>query len=194
MEKNNLLPYDGAAFYYKNVFLDKEAFALLEVLQNEIAWQNDEVVMFGKTLLLSRKVAWYGDAPFAYTYSQRTKIALNWTETLILIKNIVSTQTGYNFNTCLLNYYNDGDEGMSWHSDDEKTMKPNAPIASVSFGASRKFSFKHKKTKEKIDIVLENGSVLIMTDETQTFWWHALPKSKKVKKARINLTFRTFVP
>ncbi|MDQ6667858.1 MAG: alpha-ketoglutarate-dependent dioxygenase AlkB, partial [Thermoproteota archaeon] len=100
---------------------------------------------------------------------------------------------GTKFNSCLLNLYHNGDEGIAWHSDDEKPLGENSIIASLSFGAERKFSFKHKQTKQTISVVLEHGSLLIMKDATQTNWVHSLPKSKKITRPRINLTFRTIV-
>jgi alkylated DNA repair dioxygenase AlkB len=97
------------------------------------------------------------------------------------------------FNSCLLNLYHDGNEGMGWHSDDEKSIEKNSTIASLSFGAERKFSFKHKQTKQTISLVLEHGSLLMMKDATQTNWLHSLPKSEKVIGSRINLTFRKMI-
>jgi alkylated DNA repair dioxygenase AlkB len=93
----------------------------------------------------------------------------------------------------LLNLYHNGDEGMAWHSDDEKSLGKNTCIASLSFGAERKFSFKHKQTKDATSLVLEHGSLLVMKDETQTNWLHRLPPTTLIKRPRINLTFRTMV-
>jgi len=140
-----------------------------------------------------RKVAWYGDSDYLYTYSNTTKQALTWTKELSDLKQRVEEVTGTKFNSCLLNLYHNGDEGIAWHSDDEKPLGENSIIASLSFGAERKFSFKHKHTKQTISVVLEHGSLLIMKDATQTNWLHSLPKSKKITRPRINLTFRTIV-
>ncbi len=93
----------------------------------------------------------------------------------------------------MLNLYHNGNEGMGWHSDDEKSLGKNNTIASLSFGAERNFSFKQKHTKQIVSLVLEHGSLLIMKDTTQTNWLHSLPKSKSVTRPRINLTFRTIV-
>ena len=98
--------------------------------------------------------------------------------------------TGSEYDACLLNYYHNGSEGMGWHSDNEKSIRPNSSIASVSLGVTRKFQFKHKTQGLKLDLILDSGSVLDMRGETQEFWLHALPKSKKVVGTRINLTFR----
>ncbi|HSN59607.1 MAG TPA: alpha-ketoglutarate-dependent dioxygenase AlkB, partial [Ferruginibacter sp.] len=160
-------------------------------LMNNIEWKNDEAVILGKLIITKRKVAWYGDKDFAYHYSKITKHALPWINELLTLKNIVEEHSGEKFNSCLLNLYHNGDEGMAWHSDAEKDLKKNGAIASLTFGAERKFSFKHKQTKENISIKLEHGSLLIMKDATQTHWLHRLPPTKLVTKPRINLTFRS---
>ncbi len=187
----NLLPYDGTVFYFGKLFTTAQAGLYLENLLKTVAWQNDEVVLFGKRIVVKRKVAWYGDKPFPYTYSNVTKHALAWTSELEVLKDFIERETGEHFNSCLLNLYHNGNEGMSWHSDGETDLKKNGAIASLSFGAERKFSFKHKKTGEKIELILENGSLLIMKDTTQTYWLHRLPTSRRVTLPRINLTFRT---
>jgi alkylated DNA repair dioxygenase AlkB len=187
----NLLPYDGEVIYYGKVLPGNEATNYMEILMRDIAWKNDEAVIFGKHFITKRKVAWYGDERFSYTYSNITKEALPWTPELLVLKNIAEKLSGAVFNSCLLNLYHSGEEGMAWHSDDEKALRGNAGIASMSFGAERKFSFKHKRTGQKIDILLEAGSLLMMKADTQTNWLHRLPPTKKVQKPRINLTFRT---
>lgn len=189
----NLLPYDGVVNYYGKVLNQKQAAHYLDQLLNTIEWKNDEAVIFGKHIITKRKAAWYGDADYLYTYSNTTKQALAWTKELLELKKIVEERSGTTFNSCLLNLYHNGDEGMAWHSDDERSLGRNTTIASFSFGAERKFSFKHKKTKQTVSLILENGSLLIMKDSTQTNWLHSLPKSKKIRRPRINLTFRTIV-
>ena len=168
-----------------------EANRYFDLLLESILWRNDEAVIFGKHIVAKRKVAWYGDSDYLYTYSNTTKQALAWTKELSDLKQRVEEVTGTKFNSCLLNLYHNGDEGIAWHSDDEKPLGENSIIASLSFGAERKFSFKHKHTKQTISVVLEHGSLLIMKDATQTNWLHSLPKSKKITRPRINLTFRT---
>jgi alkylated DNA repair dioxygenase AlkB len=179
--------------YFGPVFtLNESAFFLDHLLKN-MAWKNDEAVIFGKKIITKRKVAWYGDRDFEYTYSNSTKRALPWTPELKTLKKITEEKTGETYNSCLLNLYHDGSEGMAWHSDGEKDLKKNGAIASLSFGAERKFGFKHKQTKETIWLRLENGSLLVMKGETQTYWLHRLPPTVKVFKPRVNLTFRTIV-
>jgi len=147
----------------------------------------------GKHFITKRMVAWYGDAGYAYTYSNTTKQALPWTADLLQLKAIVEQHSNTRFNSCLLNLYHDGNEGMAWHSDDEKALGKNTIIASLSLGAERKFAFKHKQTKLTTSVVLQSGSLLVMKGSTQTHWLHALPKTTKVIRPRINLTFRTIV-
>ncbi len=188
---SNILPSDGEAIYFGKILNNQKTQYYFDQLLTEIAWENDKAIIFGKLIITKRKVAWYGDQPFEYTYSKTTKSALPWTTELLELKKIVEQKTGETFNSCLLNLYHDGNEGMAWHSDDEKDLKKNGTIASLSFGADRKFSFKHKVTKETVAVWLEKGSLLVMKGATQTHWLHQLPPTKKVKTPRINLTFRT---
>lgn len=189
----NLLPYEGVTLYYGKVLDQDKAQLYFERLYRAIAWRQDELFMFGKRIITKRKVAWYGDQDYAYTYSHTTKKALKWTKELLELKARIEEIAGATFNSCLLNLYHNGEEGMSWHSDDEKELKTHAAIASLSLGAERKFLLKHKRTKEKVSIWLENGSLLLMQGATQSNWLHALPKTKKVSQPRINLTFRTII-
>lgn len=189
----NLLPYDGVVNYYGRLFSSQKASHYYETLLHNIEWRNDEAVIFGKRIVTKRKVAWYGDVEFEYTYSNVTKLALPWTKELLELKKIAEEQTGETFNSCLLNLYHTGEEGMAWHSDGEKDLKKNGAIGSMSFGAERKFSFKHKQNKQIVSVILEHGSLLVMKDTTQTHWLHRLPPTKLVTKPRVNLTFRTIV-
>ena len=190
---DNLLPYDGEALYWKSVFSSTLSNNCYTNLMNEINWKHDELTMFGRHIVTKRMVAWYGDQALAYKYSNKTKIAMLWTPGLKLIKEQIELISGHTYNSCLLNLYHNGEEGMGWHSDNEKQLKENGAIASVSFGASRKFTMKHKATKEKISLELDSGSLLLMSGSIQKHWLHSLPLSKKIKEARINLTFRTII-
>jgi alkylated DNA repair dioxygenase AlkB len=190
----NLLPCDGIVNYFGPILSTAETNFFYQTLLREIPWKNDQAVIFGKHIITARKVAWYGDSNFSYAYSGTRKQALMWTRELIALKKIVEAQTGSSFNSCLLNLYHDGNEGMAWHSDDEKSLHQNSAIASISLGAEREFRFKHKRLDEKISILLESGSLLIMKDCTQTHWLHSIPKSKMIKNPRINLTFRNMIP
>lgn len=189
----NLLPYGGEVVYYGKVFARPAADRYLEELLNKLEWRHDEAVIMGKHIVTARKVAWYGDEPFSYTYSKRTKTALPWTDVLRELKEIAEAKTGETYNSCLANLYHNGNEGMAWHSDAEKMLRKNGAIASFSFGAERKFVFRHKTSAEKVALVLEHGSLLVMKGETQTNWLHRLPPTTQIKKVRVNLTFRTIV-
>ena len=190
-ETKNLLPKDGTVNYYDKLLNKKDADNYFEKLLNTIQWKNDEAIIFWKKIITKRKVAWYGEKPFEYTYSKTTKSALPWTKELLELKTIIEQKTGDTFNSCLLNLYHTGEEGMAWHSDGEPDLKKNGAIASLSFGAERKFSFKHKQTKGTVSLLLEHGSLLMMKDTTQQYWMHRLPPTKSIMKSRINLTFRT---
>ncbi len=190
-EKRNRLPKDGIVNYYGKLFDQKEADRYFQMLLANIDWRHDEAIIFGKKIITKRKVAWYGDKQFQYTYSKITKLALPWSNELLQIKFVTEERTGETFNSCLLNLYHTGEEGMAWHSDGETDLKKNTAIASLSFGAERKFAFKHKQTKEKVELVLEHGSLLVMKGTTQEHWLHRLPPTKLISKARVNLTFRT---
>jgi len=187
----NLLPQDGTVLYCGPIMLFAEASLYFDILMHEIEWQNDEAIIFGKKIITKRKVAWYADEAFSYTYSQTTKMAMPWIPALLKLRDIVQKTSEDTYNSCLLNLYHDGSEGMAWHSDAEKDLTRNGTIASLSLGAERKFAFKHKKTKMNISQYLEHGSLLLMKDTTQTHWLHSLPTSKRISKPRINLTFRS---
>jgi alkylated DNA repair dioxygenase AlkB len=193
-ETINYLPQDGTVNYYGKPLTQAKADHYLEKLLTTIQWKNDEAVIFGRHIITKRKVAWYGNENYNYAYSNINRQALVWTKELLELKALVEERTGETFNSCLLNLYHNGDEGMAWHSDDEKTLGLNSAIASFSFGAERKFSFKHKQTKEVISMMLEHGSLLVMKGTTQTHWLHCLPKSKRITTPRVNLTFRTMIP
>jgi alkylated DNA repair dioxygenase AlkB len=187
----NLLPVDGTVHYYGRIFSRQEADLYLEKLLAGIEWKHDEAFILGKRIVTKRKVAWYADSPFEYTYSNITKTALGWTNELLELKSIAEKRTGEAYNSCLLNLYHTGSEGMAWHSDGEKDLKKDGAIASMSFGAERKFAFKHKQTKQVVSLFLEHGSLLVMKGRTQTHWLHRLPPTTKTSMPRVNLTFRT---
>ena len=193
LDNVNLLPKDGIVNYYGRIMPLNQANDYLQYLLNDIQWKNDVAIIFGKRIETKRKVAWYAEKPFEYTYSNTTKTALPWTKELLELKELVEKKSGETFNSCLLNLYHNGTEGMAWHSDGEKDLKKNGAIASVSFGAERKFAFKHKATKQTVSQILDNGSLLMMKGTTQTHWMHRLPPTKLVSKPRVNLTFRTIV-
>lgn len=185
-----ILPFDGSVHYHGKIMSGNQANDYFEKLMDNIAWKNDEAVIFGKHYITKRKVAWYADEPYEYSYSNITKKALPWTPELLSLKSLVESTSGDQFNSCLLNLYHDGSEGMAWHSDGEKMLGEDPIVTSLTLGAERKFSFKHKATKQTVSLVLENGSLLVMREGSQLNWLHRLPPTKKVNRPRISLTFR----
>lgn len=189
----NLLPYDGIVHYHGKIFDREKADSFFQQLLNTIHWKQDEVMMYGKRITTKRKTAWYGEYAYEYVYSGIGRTAIAWTNELQIIRSAVEQTCNESFNSCLLNLYHTGEEAMSWHSDNEKTLAPEAAIASVSLGAERMFSFRHRQTKETVSLLLEHGSLLVMKGATQTHWLHQMPAARRIKGARINLTFRTFM-
>ncbi len=175
---------------YSNVFEDVDYFSLVK---EEINWQEKEITLFGKKIMQPRLVAFYGNEGVAYKYSGQIMQAELWSSLLVSIKNKVEKVTKASFNSCLLNYYRDGNDSMGWHQDNEKELGNNPTIASVSFGATRVFKLKHISRDVKMDILLSDKSLLLMSGATQHYYKHAIPKTKKAVKPRINLTFRTIV-
>lgn len=188
-----ILNQNGIVEYFGKIFTEEESSIYYVKLIGKINWKHDVVKMFGKEIVTKRKVAFYGNERIEYRYSGETKIAENWPDFLLEIKSTVERISGCEFNACLLNLYHNGSEAMSWHSDNEKEILENSAIASVSFGAERKFGFRNNSTKEKISLMLENGSLLIMKGEIQKYWKHRLYLNHKISEPRVNLTFRTIV-
>lgn len=189
-EVENLLPYEGEVLYYPGVFSGGESSGFLERLIREVEWEQEELVMFGKRMVMARKVAWFCEDGISYSYSGTQRKVHEFPEVIEELRDEASRVTGAAYNSCLANLYHNGGEGMGWHADDEKSIVAGSSIASISFGVERKFSFKHRRTKEVVSLQLGNGSVLEMRGEVQQHWVHQLPKTKKVEDVRVNLTFR----
>lgn len=153
-------------------------------------WQSETIKMFGKEIVVPRKIFWMADEGINYQYSGISHLPIPWTENIFSVKQQIEDVSGTVFNSVLGNYYRDGNDYMGWHSDNEKELGKDPIIASISLGATRKFVFKHKQTSEKHEYDLQHGDLLIMGERVQTAWNHALPKTKKVTQPRINLTFR----
>ena len=186
---------DAKVILYEHFFDASESDFLFEVLKREITWQQDTIKLYGKTHLVPRLTAWYGDEGKQYTYSGIRMLPHSWTSTLLKIKLTVEKVAETNFTSVLLNYYRNGKDSMGWHQDNEKELGMNPIIASVSFGATRPFHLRHKFRKDllKLVIPLTHGSLLIMKGTTQQYWEHHVPKSAKPLAERINLTFRTLL-
>ncbi|MEM6802147.1 MAG: alpha-ketoglutarate-dependent dioxygenase AlkB [Bacteroidota bacterium] len=183
---------DGHILYDPQFLSQPESDRLFSLLEKEIHWEQDEIMMFGKKVLQPRLHAWYGDSGISYTYSGLQMQAKAWTNELKEIKDKISSTFPAQYNSVLLNLYRSGKDSMGWHSDDEKELGKNPIIASLSLGQVRKFHLKHKKRKEleTIRLELSHGSLLIMAGKTQHHWKHQIPKTAKNVQPRINLTFR----
>ncbi len=190
--KNLDLP-DAQVCLYENFFSIKEANFLFNQLASTIEWEQKQIKLFGKMIAQPRLTAYYGDAKKNYTYSGLIWEAKAWTEELLMIKLRIEEICQAPFTSVLLNYYRTGEDSMGWHADDEKELGQNPCIASLSFGQTRNFHMRHKFRSDlaKINIPLTNGSLLLMSGQTQHYWQHQVPKSKKNIEPRINLTFRT---
>jgi alkylated DNA repair dioxygenase AlkB len=187
----NILPQEGEVYLIENFLSQQEADHYLSKFRENLEWHQDDIKLFGKTHLAPRLTAWYGEEGISYSYSGVKLKAKAWTPDLLEIKEKLKSYCETEFNSVLLNYYRSGQDSMGWHSDDEKELGVNPVIASVSLGQERVFHFRHKKEKNlKVKIALKSGSLLLMKGETQHFWQHQIPKSKKPMQSRINLTFR----
>ena len=192
-EKENLILNDGCVTFDPE-FIDTTLQAYyMDVFSNIIPWQSDRIVLFGKTINTKRKTALFGDSGLTYTYSGTKRQCEIWNQDLLNLKVKLEHQLYETFNSCLLNYYPDGTTAMGWHSDEEGDLVANDTIATLSFGATRKFNLKHNKTKNKVCFELHAGSLLIMKDQIQQYWKHNISKSKKVTTPRISLTFRQLI-
>ncbi|OCK51064.1 MULTISPECIES: alpha-ketoglutarate-dependent dioxygenase AlkB family protein [Chryseobacterium] len=192
-DENSIEPIeiDNGIYIYNPTFYEKEvADSYFSELLNSIIWEQQKMNMYGKEVLFPRLTTWYGDNDKPYSFSGITLNPHAWNSLLLNIKKDIENLSGSSFNSVLLNRYRDGNDSISWHTDAEKELGENPVIASVNFGEERVFQLKHKDTGERIDIPLKHGSVLIMMGELQHFWKHQIPKSKKILKERINLTFR----
>jgi alkylated DNA repair dioxygenase AlkB len=181
---------DGELIYCPGYFPEAEADGYFKVLRDGIDWRQEGMKLYGKEVLFPRLMAWYGDQGSSYAFSGKRYEPLEWTEELTNIKEKVSSLAGARFNSVLLNRYRDGNDSMGWHADDEPELGTDPVIASVNFGATRRFMFRHKREKLKYEVELMHGSVLIMRGSVQHYWQHQVPKTKKPLGERINLTFR----
>ncbi|MGV7105445.1 alpha-ketoglutarate-dependent dioxygenase AlkB family protein [Flavobacterium sp. U410] len=183
---------DGVFEYHPNFFNQESANQLFKILLKETPWQQDDIIVFGKIYQQPRLTALYGNNGRTYGYSNIVMNPHPWTVPLTYIKEEIEKQTKLQFNAVLLNLYRNENDSNGWHADNEKELGPNPIIASVSLGEERLFQIKHNSNKsEKINLNIENGSLLLMKEGSQMYYKHQLPKSTKSKKPRINLTFRT---
>ncbi|WP_372651438.1 alpha-ketoglutarate-dependent dioxygenase AlkB [Halobacteriovorax sp.] len=177
---------NGEILYYPNFFSSD----YLPLLKEELHWRSDKISMFGKTHPIPRLQCWYGDENISYEYSNIQIEHNSWNVSLIKIKKMIEAEISESFNGMLGNYYRNGEDYVSWHSDDEVSLGERPTIACASFGVSRVFSFRNKISKEKFSLNLEDRSLLVMLPPTQKDWEHQINKSKSITGERISLTFR----
>jgi alkylated DNA repair dioxygenase AlkB len=191
-EDLNLLPSNGVVNDFGIVLSMIEADVIFSRLISDIAWQADTALINGNVIETRRQVAWYADTPSRYIHSGVLRQSLPWdVEILDSLRAQVERLTATTFNSCLLNRYEDGTQGMGWHSDSEATGE-HAVIASLSLGGTRKFAFKHKISGERREMALHHGQLIVMRGDTQQYWLHALMKTNAAVTSRISLTFRRF--
>ena len=195
MEEINL--GGGSKIYYKRKLVeeDESIYMYKKLLDNEIEWEKREVKIYGKTFEQPRLISYMAsESRLNYKYSGLRLVPKDFTPTVIKIKELVEKESGESFNSCLLNFYRDGRDHVSWHSDNEKEYGKEPTIASFTLGTERDFILKEKINNDnKVKIKLENGSLLIMSGRTQDEWLHQIPKRAGVKTGRINLTFRKII-
>ena len=193
MEKTqliNLAPFDGELYLIERFYSPSQADTLFSLLSNELAWQEEEIFIYGRWVKVPRLMCWYGDEKAHYKYSHVVHKPLPWTATLKKLRDEIQQTTHCYFNSVLGNLYRDGKDSMGCHADDEPELGENPVIASLSFGESRNLKFKHQQYKTVLDVPLGHGDLLIMAGTLQHHWQHSLPKTQRPKKERINLTFR----
>lgn len=192
-KQSNLAPFDGELYWLPRFYVKDKADAYFQKLFATLDWQQEELFIYGRRLKVPRLMAWYGDKHASYRYSGVTHQPLAWIKDLLALKQDVDAVCGQSFNSVLANLYRDGRDSMGCHADDEKELGLNPTIASLSFGDSRLLRFRHNKSRQKLDIELAHGDLLLMASELQHYWRHELPKTRKPKQPRINLTFRRII-
>ncbi len=190
----SLVPYDGRLFWLRGFYSQAEADDHFHRLQQNLAWQQEQLFIYGRWINVPRLMAWYGDSEAQYRYSGVDHHPLPWTTDLLALSTDLEAICGQTFNSVLANLYRDGRDSMGCHADNEKELGQNPMIASLSFGDTRLLRFRHQASGRKIDVELANGDLLVMAGELQHHWRHELPKTRRPKQPRINLTFRRIFP
>ena len=174
--------------------------ALFADLHAAIPWETHRLRIFGRELDSPRLSCWIGDPGAAYTYSRTRFEPRPWPPALAFVRARLQADLGAGFNSVLANLYRDGRDSMGWHSDDEPELGAEPVIASLSLGATRRFTLKRRAdhpepvegrhASAKFAIELPHGSLFVMRGATQHHWRHALPRTAKPCGERLNLTFR----
>ena len=140
------LPFDGTATLYHD-FLDTQfAMRAFNQIRDESQWEQPEITIFGNTVLEPRLSTWHNELGEGYKYSGVMRRAQPFSKTLSEIRDRCAEITNTPFNSALINFYRNGQDGVGWHSDNEACNGPEPTIASVSLGATRRFDMRHRKT------------------------------------------------
>ncbi|MGZ4959802.1 MAG: alpha-ketoglutarate-dependent dioxygenase AlkB family protein [Methylomonas sp.] len=193
LDRDNLAPFDGELYLLSAFYSAAEADGYYLRLYQTLNWQAEQLLIYGRKVNVPRLMAWYGEANAHYRYSGVDHVPLPWTAELLALKDDVEATCGQSFNSVLANLYRDGQDSMGCHADDEKELGRNPRIASLSFGETRLLRFRHPESGCRLDLELAHGDLLIMAGQLQHHWRHELPKTRKPKLPRINLTFRRIV-
>ena len=178
---------------YQDISLEQKKDLWFKSCLHDLNWETGFIKIFGKTHQIPRLQSWYAEDGIEYTYYGKKLQRHNWNKTLTDIKEKIENITFFKFNSVLANLYRDGNDSMGLHSDDEKELGINPVIASLSLGETRDIHFKHKNIKLSLDIPQTSGQLIVMYGQTQKYWKHEIKKTKKIKKPRINLTFRNII-
>jgi alkylated DNA repair dioxygenase AlkB len=193
-QNTTIIDANNSLVTYQSEFLTPlEVESLFEYFLQNLNWQHDTAKIYGKTIITKRKIAWFADSNLNYNYSGTNRVANGiWNDRVLEIKNKLEKATGFTFNSCLLNLYHNGTEGMAWHSDDQNHLEPDSPVAIISLGAERFFKLRETVKKDNHHkVTLEKGSLLLMLGETQKHYQHEIPKMAAIKEPRISLTWRS---
>jgi alkylated DNA repair dioxygenase AlkB len=193
IQQQYLINSEDKLLLISEFLVKEEADYFFQQLIKSINWQQEEIVVVGKKVLVPRLVSWYGEPGAKYTYSGVIHQPQPWNESLLEIKTRIETFSCFTFNSVLANLYRDGSDSMGWHADKEKQLGVNPAIASLSLGEKRLFKIRHNKTAETFDIQLSHGDLLMMSGALQHHWRHCVPKTKQKKQPRINLTYRNII-
>lgn len=194
LNAENLAPMNGELYLIREFYPSERADSFFQILLNELDWRQEQILIYGRHVGVPRLMCWYGDPGMHYHYSGTDHSPTQWTENLLRIKADIERACAAEFNSVMANLYRDGRDSMGCHADDEKELGINPQIASLSLGERRLMRFRHKKTRQKLELELGHGDLLLMAGELQHHWHHELPKTRQPKKARINLTFRRIYP
>lgn len=186
----NLLSFDGELYLVNKFYQPYETQKLFKILLHNLAWQQEQIFLYGRWANVPRLMSWYGDEGAEYQYSGVNHQPLPWTDALFSVKQKIESCYQHSFNSVMANLYRNGNDSMGCHADNEKELGINPVIASLSLGEERWLKFRHQKSKQVLDILLTDGDLLLMAGTIQHHWRHELPKTKQIKTERINLTFR----